>query len=348
MKALMKGNEAIAASAIAAGCRAFFGYPITPQSEILEYMSANMGLAGGVFIQAESELAAINMVYGAAATGVRAMTSSASPGIALKQEGISYMAGARLPCLIVSMARSGPGLGGILPAQGDYFQATRGGGNGDYYIPVYAPGSVQEAADLVQRAFNVAEAYRTPVMLLGDGMLGQMMEPAQIGSAKRIQADMSWAANAGPGRPRNIINSLNLSPQGLEQMNLERFAIYDEISTKETMAELNVQEGDEIVLVAYGTPARIVKSAVVQLAEKGISAGMIRPITLWPFPDSAFQNLPNSVETILVAELSMGQMVQDVRLAVNGRLPVEFYGRAGGMVFEPEEIASRVFDILRK
>ena len=349
MKILMKGNEAISESAILAGCRAFFGYPITPQSEIPEYMAKRMPEVGGVFIQAESEVAAINMVYGAAATGTISMTSSSSPGIALKQEGIGYLVGADLPALIVSMSRSGPGLGGILPGQADYFQATRGGGNGDYYLPVFAPNSVQEASDLVYKSFEVAYKYRTPVMLLADGMLGQMMEPVELRENVQLQRDISWAASGNSGtRPRNIVNSLNLKASGLEAENIERFKRYDQIKQNETLVEIDVKDGDEIVLVAYGTPSRIAKTAISELCGKGVKAGMIRPITLWPYPYDAFKNLPSTVKHILVVELSMGQMIEDVRLAVEGRLPIHFYGRTGGEIFESTEISNKALEILNK
>ena len=349
MKVLMKGNEAICEAALQAGCKLFFGYPITPQNEIPEYMSAKMPSVGGTFVQAESEIAAINMVYGAAAAGARVMTSSSSPGIALKQEGISYMAGALLPGLIVSVARCGPGLGGILPGQADYFMSTRGGGNGDYYMPVYAPNSVQEATDLVFTAFNVAEKYRTPVTILIDGMLGQMMEPVKISPTPREDADKSWITDGNAGkRPRNVINSLSLLGEKLEEMNLERFKIYDEITKTETRVENNVKDGDEIAIVAYGTPSRICHSAIEDLRTLGINAGLIRPITLWPYPYDVFQNLPASVKHILVCELSMGQMVEDVRLGVAGKYPVHFYGRTGGVIFEAEEVVGKVREVLAR
>ncbi|MCL2350858.1 MAG: 3-methyl-2-oxobutanoate dehydrogenase subunit VorB, partial [Defluviitaleaceae bacterium] len=338
-----KGNEAMCDAALRAGCTAFFGYPITPQNEIPEYMAIKMPEIGGVFVQAESEVAAINMVYGAAAAGVRVMTSSSSPGIALKQEGISYLAGADLPCVIVSVSRSGPGLGGILPAQSDYFQATRGGGNGDYYLPVYAPFSIQEAMDLVFKAFDVADTYRTPVMVLADGMLGQMMEPCTPVDKKAGEFDKSWATDGNSGaRERNVANSLNLKGEMLEEANLRRFKTYDEIKAKEVMVDNRLQDGDEIALVAYGTPSRIVLNAIDILKSAGIKAGLVRPITLWPFPYDTFQNLPTSVKNIVVCELSMGQMIEDVKLGVAGKLPVHFYGRTGGMIFEPEEVAEYV------
>ena len=343
MKTLMKGNEAIAAAAMKAGCKAFFGYPITPQNEIVEYMAANIASVGGTFVQAESEVAAINMVYGASATGVRTMTSSSSPGIALKQEGIYYMAGADLPCVIVSVSRSGPGLGGILPAQSDYFQATRGGGNGDYYLPVFAPFNIQEAIDLVGKAFDVADKYRTPVMILADGMLGQMMEPCELPEKEHTHTIPKWAANGQTDkREKNVANSLNLDGATLEKMNLARFETYEEIKKNELMVDNRVKDGDEVAIVAYGTPARIVLNAIELLKEKGIKAGLVRPITLWPFPYDTFQSLPSSVKKVVVCELSMGQMIEDVRMGVNGKLPVEFYGRTGGMIFEPEEIAEAV------
>jgi len=348
MKMLMKGNEAICEAALQAGCKLFFGYPITPQNEIPEYMSAKMGAVGGTFVQAESEVAAINMVYGAAATGTRVMTSSSSPGIALKQEGISYMAGARLPGLIVSVARCGPGLGGILPGQADYFMSTRGGGNGDYYMPVYAPNSVQEATDLVFTAFDVAEKYRTPVTILIDGMLGQMMEPVEIKPTPKAHFDKSWVTDGNADkRPCNIVNSLSLLGEKLEEMNHERFKVYDQIIETETLVENGVKDGDEVAIVAYGAPSRICLNAIDELRAEGINAGLIRPITLWPYPYDVFQNLPASVKHILVCELSMGQMIEDVKLGVMGKYPVHFYGRTGGVVFEPEEISVKVREIVK-
>jgi len=348
MKVLMKGNEAISEAAIQAGCKAFFGYPITPQNEIPEYMSRKMAAAGGVFVQAESEVAAINMVYGAAATGIRAMTSSSSPGIALKQEGISYLCGANLPCLIVNVTRCGPGLGGILPAQGDYFQSTRGGGNGDHFKPVFAPSTVQEAWDLVFHAFDVAEKYRTPTMIVLDGLLGQMMEPLEMKTKAPITVDKSWCTDGNAGkRPKNIITSISLFAEVLEQQNRDRFKVYEQIAQNEIMVENGVKDGDKVAIIAYGSPARIVLNAIEELKAEGINAGLIRPITLWPYPYDVFANLPASVEHILVTELSMGQMIQDVKLGVNGKYPVHFYGRAGGSIFEPSEISAKVREILK-
>lgn len=347
-KVLMKGNEVIAESAIQAGCKAFFGYPITPQNEVPEYMSAHIEKRGGVFVQAESEVAAINMCYGASATGARIMTSSSSPGMALKQEGISYMSGADLPVFMVNVSRCGPGLGGILPAQGDYFMATRGGGNGDYRTPVYAPASIQEASDLTFHAFDVADKYRTPVMMLIDGMLGQMMEPVEIKPTPPIEVDKSWCTDGDTSnRKPRIVNSLSLLGDVLEQQNIERFKKYAVIEQSEIMVENTVKDGDEVVIVAYGVPARIAQNAIEEVAAEGIKAGLVRPITLWPFPYDTFQQLPASVKHILVIELSMGQMIEDVKLGVNGKYPVHFYGRCGGMVFEPAEIADCVRKIAK-
>lgn len=351
MKVLMKGNEAICQGAINAGCKAFFGYPITPQSEIPEYMAKKMETVSGTFIQAESELAAIHMVYGAAATGIRAMTSSSSPGIALKQEGISYLAGADLPCVVVNVSRAGPGLGGILPSQADYFQATRGGGNGDYYLPVYAPSTANEAYELTVKAFDVADMYRTPVMILADGILGQMMEPVEI-NENEIESkiiEKNWAANGEMDkRPRNVVSSIDLVASGLEEKNLKRFEIYEKIKQNETMVDNGVKNGDTIAIVAYGTPSRIVLNAIDLLKEQGIKAALIRPITLWPYPYEVFANLPDSIDNILVCELSMGQMIEDVKLGVMGKYPVHFFGRCGGVIFTPEEIVEKVIEIESK
>ena len=348
MKVLMKGNEAIAEAAIQAGCKAFFGYPITPQNEIPEYLSKKMEASGGVFVQAESECAAINMVYGAAAAGIRAMTSSSSPGISLKQEGISYMCGANLPCLIVNVARCGPGLGGILPGQCDYFQSTRGGGHGDYFTPVFAPCNVQEAWDLVFHAFDVAEKYRTPTMILLEGLLGQMMEPLEMRQKTPFKADKSWCTDGNADkRKKNTLTSISLFAEVLEQQNIDRFKIYDQIIKDEIMVENGVKDGDKVAIVAYGSPARISLNAIEELAGEGINVGLIRPITLWPYPYHVLQNLPKSVEHILVVELSMGQMIQDVKLGLEGKLPIHFYGRAGGSVFDPHEIAAKVREIVK-
>lgn len=343
MKKLMKGNEAIAEAAIRGGCRAFFGYPITPQNEIPEYMSWRLPEVGGAFIQSESEVSAINMVYGAAGSGARAMTSSSSPGISLKQEGISYICGAELPCVIVNMVRGGPGLGGIQPAQSDYFQAVKGGGHGDYKMLVYGPATVQEAVDIMYTAFDKADKYRLPVMILGDGMLGQIMEAVELPEMQDVSKlpKKEWATDGtGVGEKRRIINSLYIEPDELEEVNHRLFKRYEELKANETAFEKYLTDDAEIVLVAYGTVARISKSAVDMLREKGIKAGLLRPITLFPFPEKAIYDIASeqNVKKLLTVELSMGQMIEDVKLAVNGQKPVEFYGRTGGNVMSPEDI----------
>lgn len=347
-KILMKGNEAIGAAAIKAGCKFFFGYPITPQNELPEYMARELGKAGGTFLQAESEVAAINMVYGAAGSGARVMTSSSSPGIALKQEGISYIAGAELPCVIVNIVRGGPGLGGIQPAQSDYYQSTRGGGNGDYKLVVYAPANLQEAVDLVMEAFDVADYYRNPVMVLGDGMIGQMMEPIEFRDPKKRELPpKDWATTGTEGKRKpNIINSLRLDPTELEKLNQKIQAKYREIEKNEVRYEMYNMENAEIVFAAYGTTSRIVKNAIEMLKQEGINAGLIRPITLWPFPHKAFDEIPETAKAILTVEMSCGQMIDDVKIANNGRLPVGFYGRSGGMIPSPQEIVNKAKEML--
>lgn len=347
MKKLWKGNEAIAEAAVAAGCRYFFGYPITPQNEIPEYMSWRLFEVGGAFIQAESEVSAINMVYGAAGAGARSMTSSSSPGISLKQEGISYIAGAELPCVIVNMMRSGPGLGGISPAQGDYFQATKGGGHGDYHCIVYAPSTVQEFVDITYRAFDVADEYRTPVMIIGDGMLGQMMETAEIPPMRDLSTlpnKDEWAAFGHSDGKQRLINSIRNEADELEAFNIHLFEKYKLIAEKETKYEEYQLEDAECVFVAYGSVARICKAAVIELRAQGIKAGLIRPITLYPFPTAIISETANKahVKKFITAEMSMGQMVEDVRLAVNGVKPVEFYGRCGGNIMMPADLVKYV------
>lgn len=339
-KILMKGNEAIAQAAIDAGCEAFFGYPITPQNELIEYMAKHMPANNRVFVQAESEVAAINMVYGAAGTGALVMTSSSSVGIALKQEGISYIAGSELGCVIVSISRSGPGLGGILPAQSDYRQSTKGGGNGDYRVIVLAPNGVQEAADMMKLAFELAQKYRNPVMVLADGVIGQMMEPVTIKKEPVKKADQSWAANGehkARGK-RNVVNSLYLNPVELEQHNLKLKAKYFEIIKNETRVELIKMEDAEVAIVAYGTSARIALSAIEMLRAQGVKAGLVRLITLWPFPEKELKEATKNCDFVLVAELSMGQLIHDVKYVLNNVVKVGFVGRAGGMIFEPSEI----------
>lgn len=348
-KKLMKGNEAIGAAAINAGCKFFFGYPITPQNEIPEYMSRELPKVGGSFVQAESEVAAINMIYGAAGAGARVMTSSSSPGIALKQEGITYIAGAELPCVIVNITRGGPGLGGIQPSQADYNQSTRGGGNGDYKLLVYAPANLQEMVDMVQEAFDAADYYRNPVLVVGDGMIGQMMEPVELKPfvSKRQLAAKTWATDGTKGKRKpNIINSLFLDPAELETHNIHLQEKYKTIKENEARAELYNMENAQVVIVAYGTTSRIAKNAIESLKEEGIEVGLIRPQTLWPFPDEAFKALPETCKSLLTVEMSMGQMIDDVKLAVDCRLPVEFYGRAGGMIPEPDAIAAKIKEML--
>ncbi len=338
MKHLMKGNEAIAEAAIKAGCRFFFGYPITPQNQIPEYMSKRMPEIGGCFLQAESEVAAINMVYGASGAGPRVMTSSSSPGISLKQEGISYMACAELPAVIVNMVRGGPGLGSIQPAQSDYFQMTKGGGHGDYKLIVFAPDSVQEAVDLTYSAFDTADKYRTPVVILGDGMIGQMMEPVEMPEEIAELPEKPWATTGCAKGERRIINSLYIEPDVMEKVNLRLQEKYNTIARNETRWEEYFMEDAEMVITAYGTTARIAKKSIKELRKAGVKAGLIRPITLWPFPAEAINKAAARAKAFLTVEMSCGQMVEDVRLAVNGQAPVEFFGRAGGMIPSWKEI----------
>ncbi|MCE5257095.1 MAG: 3-methyl-2-oxobutanoate dehydrogenase subunit VorB [Spirochaetaceae bacterium] len=349
---LMKGDEAIGEAAVRAGCKAYFGYPITPQNELTAYMAKHMLDKGRTFIQAESEVAAINMVYGAASTGARAMTSSSSPGISLKQEGISYLCGADLPCVIVNVARSGPGLGGISPSQGDYFQSTRGGGHGDYHTIVLAPKSVQEAADLTYEAFSISERYRIPVLVLADGLIGQMMEGVvfkdEIDPASLPPEPFAVGHQAETGRPNRHVTSINLVPEELEKQNIVRFERYGQVKKELTRYEEVQVEDADLVLVAYGTAARVCLGALQDARRKGLKVGLFRPITLWPFPDAAIGRLAGKGSRFLSVEMSMGQMVEDVRLAVNGRAPVDFYGRCGGMVPSEEEVLAEIERILGK
>ncbi len=343
-RVLMRGNEAIAEAAIRSGLKCYFCYPITPQGEMVEYMARELPKRGGVFLQAESEVAAINMVYGAAAAGVRTMTSSSSPGISLKQEGISYIAMARLPCVIVNMMRGGPGLGNIAPAQGDYFQATKGGGHGDYRLIVLAPSTVPEAAELVRLAFDLSDKYRVPAMLLADGMIGQMMEPVEL--PEPVDPDRipprPWAVTGARGRPKNVVSSFDLEPEGLREMNLVLQETYREIERNEVRWE-EVETGDaELLLVAYGTVGRIAKTVVRLAREEGLPVGLFRPITLWPFPYEPLRMLAEKVGTVLTVELSAGQMWEDVRLAVEGRAETPFYGELGGVVPSPKRILEEV------
>ncbi len=342
-KVLMKGNEAIAEAAIRAGCRHYFGYPITPQTEIAAYMAKRMPKIGGVFLQAESEIAAINMVYGVAGTGFRVMTSSSSPGVSLKSEGISYLAGSDLPALIVNVQRGGPGLGGIQPSQSDYFQATKGGGHGDFHLIVMAPASVQEMADMTAKCFDLADKYRVPTMILADGTMGQMMEPVVLPKQQEYKADKPWAVTGTEcKRKHNIINSLYLKPEELERKNFERYERYKEIEENEVLYESFMMEDAEICIAAFGIAARVAKNAIVAARAEGIKVGMIRPITLWPFPKKAFAEAVDKVKSFISVELSMGQMIEDVQLAVGGKRPVALCNRAGGMIPSPAEVLEAI------
>ncbi|NTU89390.1 MAG: 3-methyl-2-oxobutanoate dehydrogenase subunit VorB [Actinobacteria bacterium] len=348
-KVLMKGNEALAESAIRAGCRYFFGYPITPQTELAAYMAKRMPKENGVYLQAESEVAAINMVYGAAATGARTMTSSSSPGISLKAEGISYLVGADLPAVIINVQRGGPGLGGIQPSQSDYWQATRAMGHGDSHLVVYAPSTVQEMADYVYHAFDIADKYRTPVMILADGMLGQMMEPVVLPERKTEFIEKPWAACGHDNkRPHNVVNSLYLMADDLERLNIERFERYAEIKATEQRSESFLCDDAEIVVVAFGASARIARTAVKRARENGIKVGLIRPISLWPFPERAIERTMDTAKAYLSVEMNMGQMVDDVRLVVNGRRPVEFFGHTGGVIPTPVEVYIQIENLAEK
>jgi len=340
-KILMKGNEAIAEAAIIAGCRHYFGYPITPQTEIAAYMAKRMPKIGGTFLQAESEIAAINMVYGAASTGKRVMTSSSSPGISLKQEGISYIAGADLPCLIVNAQRGGPGLGGIQPSQSDYFQATKGGGHGDYHLIVLAPYSVQEMAELTIKGFDLADKYRCPTMILADGTTGQMMEPVSFDFALNPQIEKPWAVTGtNMERKHNIINSLYLVADQLEKINFERFERYKVIEENEVMYEEYYTEDADIIIAATGIAARIALSSISKARDKGIKAGLIRPITLWPFPKKVFKEAAGRCKKIISLELNMGQMIEDIKLATEFKVPVVLYNRTGGVLPDVYEVLS--------
>ncbi len=346
---LIKGNEALALAAIHGGCTHFFGYPITPQNEIPEFFARELSKAGGLFLQAESEIAAVNMLYGAASVGARAMASSSSPGLALMQEGISMLAATEMPCVIVNVMRGGPGIGGIQPAQSDYFQMTRGGGNGDYRIISLAPATVQEAAEMMRGAFDLSQKYRTPVFIVTDGMLGQMMEPVEFKRSKatKKQQQQPWMLTGHKNtRPPRTIKSVMLDPADLENRNLELQKKYDLIIKREARSETYKSKDAELLFCAYGSTARIALNSVEDLRKKGVRVGLIRPQTLWPFPQQPFDSLPDSCRTVLCVEMSCGQMVDDVRLAVNGRVPVSFYGRCGGMIPEPEELSEKAQSIL--
>ena len=343
-KVLMKGNEAIAEAALHAGCRHYFGYPITPQTEIAAYMAKRMPKIGGTFLQAESEIAAINMVYGVASAGYRVMTSSSSPGISLKGEGLSYLAGSDLPALIVNVQRGGPGLGGIQPSQSDYFQATRGAGHGDFHMIVLAPASVQEMAELTVKGFELADTYRMTSMILADGTMGQMMEPVSLEDLEVKPApEKPWATNGTKlARPHNIVNSLSLIPDELEQLNFARYERYRMVEENETMYEEYMMEDAEICIAAFGIAARVSKNAINEARKQGIKVGMIRPITLWPFPKAVFRRAADQVKSIISVELSMGQMIEDVRLATECRVPVTLCNRVGGMIPSPEQVLEAI------
>jgi len=335
----MKGTDAIAEAAIQAGCRCYFGYPITPQNEIPEYMSRRMDEVGGVFLQGESEIASINMVHGAAATGARAMTSSSSPGISLKQEGLSFLAAQEIPAVIVNIVRGGPGLGNIAPSQGDYYQATRGGGHGDYRMPVFAPASIQELYDITMESFDIADIYRTPVMIVGDGMMGQMMEPIVMHAPP--PADLppkDYILTGAQGRPSRILRSLILHPPEMEEHNWKLKRKYDLMRQTLPRHEEFMTDDATMVVVAYGTAARIAKGAVKRARSEGLKVGLLRPVTLWPFPDEAVATVAKKAKLFLVFEMSTGQMIDDVRLAVGGSVECVFYGRPGGVVPAPQEI----------
>ena len=344
-RVLMKGNEAIAEAAIRAGCRHYFGYPITPQTELAAYMAKKMPKIGGVFLQAESEIASINMVYGAAAAGVRVMTSSSSPGISLKAEGLSYIAGSDVPALVVNVQRGGPGLGGIQPSQSDYFQATKGGGHGDYRMIVLAPASVQEMASLTIKGFNLADKYLMTSMILADGTIGQMMEPISFEDAEIETYEKPWALTGTKGeRKHNVVNSLYLKPDELEAKNFERFERYQIVEENEPMWEEYMMDDAEYCVVAFGIASRVAKNAVVAARAEGIKVGLIRPITLWPFPKKALAKAADQVKGFISVELSMGQMIDDIRLATGCRKPVGLCNRCGGMIPSPDE----VLDSIRK
>ncbi len=348
-KTFMTGNEAIAEAAVQAGCRHFFGYPITPQNEIPEYMSKRLPEVGGVYLQAESEVAAINMLFGAAGAGARVMTSSSSPGISLMQEGISYIVGAQLPCVIVNIMRGGPGLGGIQPSQSDYFQATKGGGHGDYHLLTLAPYTIQEAVSLTMEAFDLADKYRNPVLVLGDGYMGQMMEPVEFATKSSPKLPSKhWALTGAKGRRSNLIKSLYLNPVELEEHNLVINSKIQEIIKNEVLVETYLTDDAEIVIAAYGTVARIAKTAIKVLRERGIKIGMIRPITVFPFPYDTFRKIAEKVKRFLVVEMSLGQMIEDVKLGLCDKAQIRFYGRTGGMVPTYDEIVSEAAKFVKE
>lgn len=345
-KIMMKGNEAIGEAAIMAGCTHYFGYPITPQSELTAYMSKMLPKRGGVFLQSESEIAAINMVYGAGAAGARVMTSSSGPGISLKSEGISYIACSEVPAVIVNIQRGGPGLGTIQPSQADYLQATKGGGHGDYHLIVLAPASVQELVDLTQKAFDLADKYRNPVMILGDGLLGQMMEPVEIKEVKIGDYDKSWALTGAKGRAPHRITSFDIDPYKLEEVVLKMKEKYEKIKQNEIMYEEIQADDAEILIVAFGSMGRISKTVVRELRDEGINAGLLRPITVWPFPEKRLYTLASRIKKIFVTEMNAGQMLEDVERVVKGNAAIHFYGRPGGVVPTPQELKEEIKRLL--
>lgn len=345
-KVLMKGNEALAEAAIMAGCKYYFGYPITPQTEVAAYMAKRMPKIGGTFLQAESEIAAINMVIGVASCGKRVMTSSSSPGISLKSEGISYLAGCELPALIVNVQRGGPGLGGIQPSQSDYFQATKGGGHGDYKLIVLAPASVQEMVSLTFKGFDLADKYRMTSMILADGTMGQMMEPVSLDLGEVKEYSKPWATTGtATHEGRNVINSLSLSPAQLEEWNISRYQRYAIVERDEVMYEEFMMDDADICVVAFGIAARISKNAIVEARKKGIKVGMIRPITLWPFPKDVLKKAAGKVKSFLLVELNMGQMIDDVKLAIGCSKPVYLCNRTGGVLMSPDEVLAKIDQI---
>jgi 2-oxoglutarate ferredoxin oxidoreductase subunit alpha len=348
-KRFITGNEAIAEAAIQAGCRHFFGYPITPQNKIPEYMSKRMPEVGGVYLQAESEVAAINMLFGAAGAGARVMTSSSSPGISLMQEGISYIVGAQLPCVIVNIMRGGPGLGGIQPSQSDYFQATKGGGHGDYHLLVLAPHTIQEAVALTMDAFDLADRYRNPVMVLGDGYMGQMMEPVEFRKKQSPKLPhKDWTLTGAKGRPVNLVKSLYLDPEELEKHNLEINRKIHKMIKNEVRVDCFLTDDADMIIVAYGTVARIAKTAIKVLRGKGFKVGMVRPITVFPFPYETLRRITERVNKVLVVEMSLGQMIEDVKLGICGRIPIHFYGRTGGIVPSYDEIITEIKKLMKE
>jgi len=340
-KIMMKGTEAMAEAAIRAGCRLYFGYPITPQSELPEYMSRRFPEIGGTFLQAESEVAAVNMIYGAASTGTRVMTSTSSPGFSLMMEGVSYIAGAKLPSVFINVVRGGPGLGDIQPAQSDYFQGTKGGGHGDYRLITLAPSTLQESVEIVELAFDLADKYRTPALIIADGMLGQMMEPVTLPEFRNtddLPDHSKWALTGAEGRDKHVVTSFDIDPVNLEEMNRGYQRTYREIEKNETRYEEYMMEDAEYAFVAYGTMARIIKTVIKMAREEGIKAGLIKPVTLWPFPYQVIEKAADNVQFLLSVEMSEGQMVEDVRLGANGKVRTPFYGRSGGVVPTPREV----------